>query len=484
MGQARAIFRNTAVLATARIIERTSGLVLTVIISRHLGASGLGVYATVIAYFGLISQAGEFGSTNLIVRELSKDKARTSSYVSHTSLMALTASGVVMAIALLVIPHLGYSANLRHGLELIVLAVAPGTLNTIQEGVFVAHQRVEFEAMSTFVQNVALVTASVVLLKTGHGVVSLIVAFVAAEYAVTIAYFVIINRYIAKIRIVFRREVAREILAELKGFAGSSLVAGLFARPEIIILSLVAGTVEVGYYSGASKLVEVFAFIPQVFMINVFPILSRSFHVKDGRAQDIQDMALKYLLAFALPVSAGLFFAAHRIIDTFYRENFDPAVTLLRILALSTPIVCLHAVLWRVLAARGQQGRVFRVQLVSTSVRLGGGTVLIALFNAVGAAISAPASLLVHVGLLARATREDGTRIPVVRLAWRFAAAALIMGGIVLVISRSVELWLLVPIAAVIYVPLVFAFRAFSADELAALKSLVPTRFARVGRTG
>jgi hypothetical protein len=73
-------------------------------------------------------------------------------------------------------------------------------------------QRVEFEAMSTFVQNVVLVSTSVVLLKTGHGVVSLIVAFVVAEYAVTVAYFVIINRYIAKIRIEFRRAVAREIL--------------------------------------------------------------------------------------------------------------------------------------------------------------------------------------------------------------------------------------------------------------------------------
>jgi O-antigen/teichoic acid export membrane protein len=151
VSQSQLVFRNTLVLGTARIIERVGGLILALMISRRLGADGLGTYATVFAYFGLIAQAGEAGATNLLVREIARDKSRTSSYVSHTSVMAVGFSAVLMAIAWIVIPFLGYSHELQLSLQLIVLAVAPGTLNTIQEAVFVAHQRVEFETVTTFI---------------------------------------------------------------------------------------------------------------------------------------------------------------------------------------------------------------------------------------------------------------------------------------------------------------------------------------------
>jgi O-antigen/teichoic acid export membrane protein len=475
VSQARIVFRNTAVLGTARMIERGSGLVLALIITRHLGAAGLGVYATATAYFGLIAQAGESGATNLLVRELARDRSRTSSYVAHTSVMALTFSGVVMAIALLVIPHLGYSAELRHSLELIVLAVAPGTLNTIQEAVFVAHGRVEFETLTTFVSSIVLIGLSLTLVAHGHGVVTLVLVFVCIEYVVTVVYFLLINRYIARLRFEFRRSIAGEILREMRAFAGSSLIAGLFARPEIVILSLFATEAQVGYYSGAAKIVDMFQFLPQVYMTNVFPLLSRSFHVQDGRAQDVQNIVTKHLLAVTLPIAVGLFVAADRIIGAFYGDDFGDGIVILRILAFNVVLFGLHAVFWRVLAARGDQGRVFRIQLVSTSVRLGGGTALISAFKAVGAAVTVPVSLLLHVTLLARAVRSDGTRIPLVSLSGRFAVAAALMGGVVFLLGQTMPLWSIVLVGAVVYGALVVVLRAFSRDEVALFRTLLPS---------
>jgi O-antigen/teichoic acid export membrane protein len=478
---AREVFRNTAVLAGARVVERVTGLLLALIVARHLGAAGLGVYAAAIAYFGLIQQAGEAGSTNLLVRELAKDRSRTPSYVSHTSVMALGVSGVAMTVALLVIPHLGYSADLRHSLQLIVLAVAPGTLNTIQEAVFVAHGRVEFETLTTLVSSIILVVLSLVLVAHGHGVVTLVLIFVCVEYAVTAVYFVLINRYIARLRFEFKVSIAREIIRDMKAIAGSSLVAGVFARPEIVILSLFATEAQVGYYSGAAKLVDVFQFLPQVYMANVFPLLSRSFHERDGRAQQIQDMVTKHLLAVALPVSVGLFVAADRIISLFYGEDFGNGVTVLRILAINVVLFSLHAVRWRVLAARGEPGRVFRVTLASTSVRVAGGTVLIALFKAIGAAVTVPMSLLVHVLLLGRAVRSDGTPLPLVSLGARFTVAAAAMGGVAYVLDRTTSLWVVVVVGAIVYFALVAALRAFSTEEIALLKSLLPSNRSLAG---
>ena len=305
MSEARAIARNTTVLAAARIIERGGGLVLALLISRQVGVAGLGVYATAMAYFSLIAIAASAGSTNLLIREIAKAPERTSDYVVHASIIAGGLSVLVALLGWIVVPYAGYSHELETSLLLIVLAVVPGTLNTIQEAAFVAHQRVELETITTFVSTIVLLGTSAYLLTHGRGVISVLVTFVIVEYAVTICYFVLINRFIVRLRLRFRRSFALQLVRDIRAFAAMSLLAAVFARPEVIMLSLITSEVNVGLYVAALKIVDLWSFIPEVYMTNVFPVLSRSFHAHDGRAQRIQDVALTHLAAVAISTRSG-----------------------------------------------------------------------------------------------------------------------------------------------------------------------------------
>lgn len=474
MNQARSIARNTAVLAGARLIERGGNLVLALIISRHLHASGLGIYVTAIAYFGVISTAAESGSTNLLVREIAKDKSKTNAYLVHGSVLAGSVGLVVTIAGFAAVPHLGYRPDLRHSTEVILLALVPGTFNTIQESVFVAHQRVEFETLTTLGSTLVIIGVSSLLLALGHGVVSLVIAFVIAEYLVTIVYFILINRYIARFRLEFSRTFARTLIRDIKPFAGSSLLQAGLARPEIIMLSVVGSETQVGYYGAALKVADLWQFLPSVYMINVFPVLSRAFHEGGRRAQEIQDRSLKYLLALGLPLAAGMIFAATRIIEAFFGDKFDPSAALLRILGANIVFYCIAAVLWRVLAARGEQGAVFRVQAIGIVVRLAGGYALITWLADTGAAVSMMVWLAVTTILLGVQVRRDGTPVRILRPAWRFALAAAVMGGVIAVLADRVGLLFLVLIGLVVYVGLVALVRAFSPEDRALFRRLLP----------
>ena len=109
---------------------------------------------------------------------------------------------------------------------------------------------------------------------------------------------------------------------------------------------------------------------------------------------------------------------------------------------------------------------------------------LIWAFGARGAAVSVAAALLFHDLLLARGVRTDGTRVPVIRLSWRFATAAALMGAVVFVLIGSVPLWGVIPVAACVYAVLTVALRAFSIEELVAFKALLHSSFPRPGRAG
>jgi O-antigen/teichoic acid export membrane protein len=476
MSESQKVARNTAVLAVATLIDRASSILLVFVLSRIVHASGLGIHAATIALYGLLLMLAEVGVSSFLVREVAKDRDKTQQYVLHLSVIGIIAGLVVMGVAALILPYLGYSLELRTCAYIVLLAIIPGTINMLHEAMYVAHQRVEFQTYTTLVVTVGSLAASVSLLLLGYGVVSVIVVFVVTRYLTMFCYLFLTSYYIVPFRGSLQLSFVCSLLREIRLFAASSFIAGFFARPEIILLSLFASEAQIGYYSAALKLVDLWNVLPETFMTNVFPVLSRFYHRADHQAKVLQERAVKYLFALSLPIAVGLMVAAEPIVYLFFGEEFAPAVIALQILAWNLPVSCLNSMLWRILVARDQQKRNVQVQLVTACTRIASGCVLIFMLGALGAAIATLGNLFLHSHLLARFLQRDGIRLEVWRLTWRFAAAAAVMGVMVWVLRSHTHLSLVVPVAAGLYAILLFVLRAFSADELTLVSSLLPAR--------
>src|SRR5262249_48020333 len=150
MNQNRRILANSTWLAAARLTDRASRMILAFAVARILHASGLGLYTAAMVYYELIVIAAETGSTTLLVREIGKDRAKTNVYLVHLCLIVLAASVVLIALFMGALPYLPIHHSLATILRVIVVAVVPGVLKTIQEGVFVAYQRSSFATYTTF----------------------------------------------------------------------------------------------------------------------------------------------------------------------------------------------------------------------------------------------------------------------------------------------------------------------------------------------
>ena len=446
------LLRNTVVLGLARVLDRAGGFILAILIAPRLGAAGLGTYSAAMAIYTMIAIAGEAGTTNFLVREISKDRSRTGSYIVHLSVAAALAALVLMGVVELVVGHLGYSPELRTSVSIVVLAILPTVLNGIQEAAFLAYGRVELETITTLVSTLAYIAIGAVLLGLGHGIPTIMVLYVGLEYLVTAVYFVLITRYVARLRLAFRWRLARRLIWEMKAFSGSSALAALFSRPEVVVLSLMASPREVGYYAAAVRVAEVPTFVPQVFTANVFPLLAEAHgSSEEPMFAKLQARAIRAMLAFSLPVAALMLALAHQIIPALFGDGFGPSVEVLRILAITVVCVSLAAVFWRTLAARGRQRDVLAVQALMIGARLGGAALLIGPLGAAGAAIANSANSAVHVALLAAANARSGARAAIVRPGWRFAVAAALAAAVVWLLSPILSVWALGPLGVAIY---------------------------------
>jgi O-antigen/teichoic acid export membrane protein len=470
MKHQRIIFKNTFVLAASRLIERSGNIFLAFFVARSLGATGLGIYSAAIMWYAFMSVAAGMGSVNYLVREIAKDRAQTSRYLTHVATLVSALSLILMGLGWLLVPHFGYSAPLTAGMKLAILAILPGVLGNAQEAVFIAYQRVEFISYTSLLAAVANVSISVYLLRHGYGILSLLAAFVIVRYLVMACYCVFISLLVTPITSKFEPKFAIAVMREIKVFAGSSILGGLFARPEVILLSLVTSEAQIGFYTAALKIVALWDLIPQTYMVNVFPVLSRAYHAGDNDTRTMLHDSLRYLLAISLPLAVGIFAAAQPILDFVYGPGFRAAVVPLKLLAWDIPLISLFAVLWRVLSAQNKHHLVFRVQVITTLGRLGLGYALISSFAALGAAITTVLSLVAHNLLLAFHIRRAGTRLRVFRLTWRLVLAAVTMGFLTAWFKYHIKLELLVAVAGICYLGLLFVLKAFSPEELALLR--------------
>jgi O-antigen/teichoic acid export membrane protein len=164
------VLRNTAVLAAARILDRVTGAVVTLLVARELGASELGVYVAAMSIYALIAIGGELGVTTFLVREISKDSSRTGEYVVHLSVVTAAACALASGVTYGLLPLFGFDAEMSSAIGIALLAVVPAALNTVQEGVFLAFKRTEFEVVVTLAAGLLVVGASAALLSLDHGV--------------------------------------------------------------------------------------------------------------------------------------------------------------------------------------------------------------------------------------------------------------------------------------------------------------------------
>jgi PST family polysaccharide transporter len=396
--RAKRVMKNSAIYAFSRVLERALSFLIGILVAIHLGSTGLGVYSAAWAFYGLIVVASAAGTIDYLVREVSRDRTRTSTYTVHLSVMAFVAATVLLVAGEVTVRFLGFSPGLEAGVSIMLLAIVPKVLNGIQEAVFVAHGRVVYQAITRFGSSIVYVGVSAWLLASDYGVSALLWR---SWYRVR-----------GRDRLLLHHqpqdqpaEAAVQLVARPAHHPRHQGLRGLIDRRRAVhsprdrhpLAHRHRG--QVGIYSAATRLVELPLTLTEAFMVNVFPQLAESFRNAEDRFLRWQSAAVRVILAFTLVFAAGCLAAADEIVRIIYGDGFAEAATVLRIIAINIAFFGLISVFWRSLVARGRQGTNLKLQSFTVVVRIASGVALIAPFAAVGAAISATASSALHLGL-------------------------------------------------------------------------------------
>ena len=327
------IAKNTAFMTFASVGQKIIAFVYFTIVARSLGADATGQYVTALAFSTIFVVFVDLGMTNVLVREAAKYKDKIQQYFS-VILISKTFLAVASYITLFIAANaLGYDVALRHLIYLSGITMLFDSLHLSIYGVLRAIGDLRYEAIGIVASQATTLIIGGLVLYFNLPILFLILAFTIpsflnALYSAVVLY----KKYRIKLIPKFDREVFIYLFKIVIPFALAAIFARVYSYIDTIILSKLASSIEVGWYSITYKITFAFQFIPLALVAALYPKMSEYFVKDKKQLAVIFQQGMKYLMIIVFPIAVGIGVLSKDIILTFYTAEYTNSILPLKIL--------------------------------------------------------------------------------------------------------------------------------------------------------
>ncbi len=469
MSLTRKVALNTTVLAVGRVVTACAGLLTVGISTRYLGIDAYGALVTAVALITVVGALGDVGVSAIGAREIAKRPDETERLLGgvFTATLFLTVPVAVVGVATALIAYSGPSEELQRYGVLFLLAPLPlGALAITYGGYFVAQQKAYLGTISSVGAAATQLLVLVLAVSLDLGYLGVVAAY-ASQAVASSAISVLIGARLVRIRPWLDLKLGKQLFLWALPIGVDRLIATLYARFDILMLSLMATERAVGLYGLAFRLVDILTLLPTYAMVTLLPEFARLSEIRD-RFDYVFSMAMSVMQTAAVGLIAFFLVFADEVVQIVGGPGFAGAANVLRILMVGAGLAYVSVVFGQSLIALNHQKRLLILSFTGFPVNALGNIALIPVLGATGAAIAFVATEVFSVVVLAILYRGVGRKLPVPQRVPQTLAAACLAGSVALFKLVPVEgaavPWLTVGIGGVafvaIYVGSLYALRA------------------------
>jgi len=388
MNPDRSIIKNTIATYGQVGMSMVFGFAFTVFAARYLGTAGYGEYILAFSYLVIFQTLSQFGLSELLVRNIARNKQDVSKYITSALVLTFPLSILGLALMALEVKLSAYSHETSLTILIIGSSLIPLSVAFVFNSVFNAFERMEYIAYIGIIGSMAKLGLGVLVLSKGYGVVGLAVMILFINLLTSILGLFLLVRYIAMPRLELDMGFTRSLIRSALIFFAITICTVIAQRVNVIMLSKLGGTAQVGLYGAADKISSVLMVGAYSLNIAIYPVLSKFFMSSRESFNRVYENTLKYELIIIAPIVMVGILLADNIILLVYGEEFAAAAAVLRVLWLvAIPFFATWTFSRVILASDNQRVtlRVASVNLVSNLIFI---YILIPRYGAVGAALA------------------------------------------------------------------------------------------------
>ncbi len=472
------IAKNSIFLIFSRITDMTAILITTPIIARYLGLASFGDYALVMSVSIFVKPLAEFGAESIICRDVAKNKNGASEYINSAFIARALGAGIILFLVYFLMWSTTTDATFRHAVLISSITEISLSFSTILLAVIRAHERMEYELLCSFLNQLAYIAGITAVILTDSGFLLLFYArlFAALIFFVSALFFVF--KHMLKFRKGFDWHVMMFIYKEAFPLVIFTLLITASSRIDVFFLNYFKGPADIALFEAPNRLVTQLQFISFSINASMFPFFAR---VSEGPNESLHayyGRVVKFLYIFSILPAMLTFLGSETIIRSLFGEKFLLSSAALRILSWTFILFTLNHFLHHILIILGRQRLIIFIVGISFIVNMLLDLLLIPYYGYVGASIATLVSGSVAFVLTVIYTFKYAGKLSAKYILVKPSISALLAGIVCYFVITKSLLSLLVGafLGVSLYTLMLLVLKAFEPDELNLIKEAIKVK--------
>lgn len=355
----RLVLKNAAALSVASVLSKAISAVVGIAVARYLGPTTFGEYSIALAFVSTFIVFADFGLSNYMVQEGSRDESVLPLHLGNTLLFKGFTLLVIYVLMLILMHPAGYNRSIQS--MVIVFGIASGlnALNSTVYNYFQAKQQMYYAAVYQFLSTFLIGALTILVMIMKENVLMITVAQLSTAVLISLMLYAHLRRHI---RLEFDLSRMSEMLKRGLPYGMAVIFLYVYFQIDTLMLSLMVSSFEVGIYKAAYSLISVLLFIPGILTSVLYPILFQLGVESKEKHQGTIEKIFKVLSAVGIPGSVLLFVLANPLLTWLYKDRYPQSIPILMLLSWFFAIECLSFSLGDVLTTTNRQWTRAKIQ--------------------------------------------------------------------------------------------------------------------------
>lgn len=445
----RKIAYNTIISVGARLIGLALSLIIIGFITRYLGQTGFGYYATILAFLFFFTVLSDLGLYSICLREISRPAADEKKIASNAFTLRFFAGLFIFCLAPLIAYFLPYPGQVKLGI--LIGAVGFWFLSNQQVlmGVFQKHLHMDKVALAELLGRVFQLGLVVFFIWQKLGFLFIVGALVGGALINFLLVFFFSRKYIS-ISFQFDFSFWRSLLKKSLPLGLAIIFTMVYIKIDTIMLSLMKSPADVGIYGLAYKFLESLLFFPAMFVGLVMPLMSKYAFSARKKFKEITQKTLDILLIFLVPMVIGTFFLSKQIVILIAGQDFILSAGVLNILIVATGIIFLGTLFANMIISLEEQKKLIYIYGAGVVINLVTNFIFIPKYSYYGAAGTTVLTELIVTLLMMIILYQALKALPSFIYMTKYILAGLFMAGFLYFFAQW-HLFILIILASLVY---------------------------------
>lgn len=350
-----AIVQNLFWAVLGKVVALLSGLIVGIIVARYLGPERYGLMNYIISYVFLFQTFSIFGLDAIEIREEARNVVPFTQVIG-TAFWIKVVLGVSFMILVIVTSWvMDADAYTTWLVAIYSLTIVLNSFSVIRNYFFAIVQN-KYVVKSEIARTLISIILKLILLWLHASLTLFMFAYMLDTALLASGYLTAYHAKVGSFRLwKFNYKYARFLLKESFPLLLTSAAVIIYQRIDSVMIGQMIDKESVGYFSVASKFVEILIFIPMMLSQTITPILvkARENSIEEYMAKAQQFMNLSVWLS--LLASTIVSCIAYWLVKYSFGEAYLPAVAVLQVMSFKAASVALSNTAGAMLVTEGLQ---------------------------------------------------------------------------------------------------------------------------------